>query len=36
MSNKIKENATRAEQSLKLFKNWLAKHPFLKYTGNGM
>ncbi|XP_070509764.1 alpha-tocopherol transfer protein-like [Chironomus tepperi] len=34
MSNKIGDNDIRAKQSLELCKNWLAKHPFLKYTGD--
>ncbi|XP_070509766.1 alpha-tocopherol transfer protein-like [Chironomus tepperi] len=33
MSNGTADNDIRAKQSLELFKNWLAKHPFLKYTG---
>ncbi|CAG9805236.1 unnamed protein product [Chironomus riparius] len=34
MSNKAENNDNRALQSLELFKNWLAKHPYLKYTGD--
>ncbi|CAG9805234.1 unnamed protein product [Chironomus riparius] len=33
MSNKITDNDIRGKQSLELFKNWLSKHRFLKYTG---
>ena len=36
MSNKIGNDDIRALQSLELFNNWLAKHPYLKYTGDGM
>jgi len=35
MSDKILDNDARAEQSLKMFKNWLAKHPYIKYEGEG-
>ncbi|KAL7036532.1 hypothetical protein ACKWTF_008839 [Chironomus riparius] len=28
------ETDVRTEQSLELFKNWLAKHPFIKYDGD--
>ncbi|KAL7036530.1 hypothetical protein ACKWTF_008837 [Chironomus riparius] len=34
MSKKTSESDIRALQSLELFKNWLAKHPFIKYTGD--
>ncbi|XP_070509765.1 alpha-tocopherol transfer protein-like [Chironomus tepperi] len=34
MSNKISKDDNRSLQSLELFRNWLAKHSFLKYTGN--
>jgi hypothetical protein len=29
------ETDVRTEQSLELFKSWLAKHPFIKYDGEG-
>lgn len=35
MSNKITDIDIRGKQSLELFKSWLAKHRFLKYTGTG-
>jgi hypothetical protein len=35
MANKIDDNDNRAKQSLELFRNWITKHPFLKYTGDG-
>ncbi|CAG9805237.1 unnamed protein product [Chironomus riparius] len=34
MSKKTSESDIRALQSLELFKNWLVKHPFIKYTGD--
>lgn len=36
MANKTRDSDKRMKQSLELFRNWLAKHPFLKYTGEGM
>lgn len=29
------ENESQIKQSLELFKNWLSKHSFIKFTGDG-
>lgn len=35
MTEMTLENKIRTKQSLALFKNWISKHPYIKFDGDG-